>query len=441
MKIFLLCVSLAFELVHGLNDGLCPTPPMGFSSWNAFKRDINQDKIISTVDAIKRLGLDKYGYNYVVIDDLWSTSQRNPSNQKLQVNTTRFPKGIKFISDYIHQNDLKFGLYANAGVKTCAGMAGSLGYEQQDLNQFLEWNIDYLKYDNCYPRNENEPYKLDKWKSFLHFPSMYQIPDEKTRFTKMSKALFEASNKKIVFEMCLYGFANVEKWGRNHGHIWRTTGDIKDRWPRLLANIDINDEKRFTANQGPNIGWNYPDALFIGKGGMSNTEYRTMFALWCAVKSPLMLGSDLSKVEPTSETFKTISNDELIAINQDKLGIQATCKKNCCSHSLFGGGLYAPLTCPGFMESWQAWSGLLENGDYVVIVVNRYDHDVEIEIDWFKDALIPDGAYEIRDLWQHKNIGTIDSTTKLWNLGIVELHDNRAFRLKKFNQKVVTGSP
>ena len=84
MKIFLLCVSLAFELVHGLNDGLCPTPPMGFSSWNAFKRDINQDKIISTVDAIKRLGLDKYGYNYVVIDDLWSTSQRNPSNQKLQ---------------------------------------------------------------------------------------------------------------------------------------------------------------------------------------------------------------------------------------------------------------------------------------------------------------------------------------------------------------------
>ena len=116
----------------------------------------------------------------------------------LLVNTTRFPKGIKFISDYIHQNDLKFGLYANAGVKTCAGMAGSLGYEQQDLNQFLEWNIDYLKYDNCYPRNENEPYKLDKWKSFLHFPSMYQMPDEKTRFTKMSKALFEASNKVTI---------------------------------------------------------------------------------------------------------------------------------------------------------------------------------------------------------------------------------------------------
>ena len=116
----------------------------------------------------------------------------------LLVNATRFPKGIKFISDYIHQNDLKFGLYANAGVKTCAGMAGSLGYEKQDLNQFIEWNIDYLKYDNCYPRNENEPYKLDKWKSFLHFPSMYQIPDEKTRFTKMSKALFEASNKVTI---------------------------------------------------------------------------------------------------------------------------------------------------------------------------------------------------------------------------------------------------
>ena len=96
--------------------------------------------------------------------------------------------------------------------------------------------------------------------------------------------------------MCLYGFGNVENWGRNYGHIWRTSGDIKDRWPSMLFNIDINDEKRFTKNQGPQIGWNYPDALFVGKGGMSNVEYRTMFALWCAVKSPLMLGSDLSKV-------------------------------------------------------------------------------------------------------------------------------------------------
>ena len=110
--------------------------------------------------------------------------------------------------------------------------------------------------------------------------------------------------KNIVFEMCLYGFGNVETWGRNSGHIWRTTGDIKDRWPSMLANIDINDETRFTSNQGPNIGWNYPDALFVGKGGMSNTEYRTMFALWCAVKSPLMLGSDLSKVDMNSEAFQ-----------------------------------------------------------------------------------------------------------------------------------------
>ena len=108
--------------------------------------------------------------------------------------------------------------------------------------------------------------------------------------------------------MCLYGFGNVETWGRKSGHIWRTTGDIKDRWPSMLVNIDINDEKRFTSNQGPKIGWNYPDALFVGKGGMSNTEYRTMFALWCAVKSPLMLGSDLSKVDINSETFEVKSN-------------------------------------------------------------------------------------------------------------------------------------
>ena len=126
--------------------------------------------------------------------------------------------------------------------------------------------------------------------------NILNVPHDTVTLLKMKK--------NIVFEMCLYGFGNVETWGRNSGHIWRTTGDIKDRWPSMLANIDINDETRFTSNQGPNIGWNYPDALFVGKGGMSNTEYRTMFALWCAVKSPLMLGSDLSKVDMNSEAFQ-----------------------------------------------------------------------------------------------------------------------------------------
>ena len=198
-SIYIFIISLNF--VYGLRDGLCPTPPMGFSSWNAFKQNIDQDKILSTIDNIKRLGLDKYGYNYIIIDDLWSTPKRHPLNQRILVNQTRFPQGMKFVSDYIHQNGLKFGLYANAGVKTCAGMPGSLGFEQQDLAQFMEWNIDYLKYDNCYPQNENEPYKIDKWKSALHFPSLYQYPDEKTRFQPMGEALLAASNKVSILQI------------------------------------------------------------------------------------------------------------------------------------------------------------------------------------------------------------------------------------------------
>lgn len=174
---------------------------------------------------------------------------------------------------------------------------------------------------------------------------MWQSPSEVERYQAMADALASVRNvRNITFELCAWGFGNVETFGPGFGHLWRTSMDIKDTWVQLLWNIDINDEARYRQEgvQGPDHGWNYPDGLFVGKGGMTNAEYRTMFALWCLVKSPLMLGTDIRTLTKDSEayrsahcshskcligTFRIITNERLIAVNQDSLGIQGQCVK------------------------------------------------------------------------------------------------------------------
>lgn len=209
------------------NDGLHETPPMGWSSWNTFSDKIDEEKIVATVQALKRLNLDTFGYIYLTVDDLWNLKERDPISKKMQVNPERFPSGMNYLSDVIHEAGLKFGIYSDAGEKTCAGMAGSLGHEAQDLDQFIDWEIDYLKYDNCFP-NAKEVHTMDKLKSLMHIPSLYQLPSEQTRFDPMGEALMKAkSRRNITFELCLYGWGNVEEWAPKYGHLWRTSGDIR----------------------------------------------------------------------------------------------------------------------------------------------------------------------------------------------------------------------
>ena len=123
---------------------------------------------------------------------------------------------------------LKFGLYSNAGYRTCGGMAASLGYEALDLDQFLEWDIDYLKYDNCFPNNTDDVHSMDVTASLAHLPSFYQNPTEEHRFARMAEHILAAkkNRKNITVELCLYGWGNVEEWGFNFAQLWRTSGDI-----------------------------------------------------------------------------------------------------------------------------------------------------------------------------------------------------------------------
>ena len=254
------------------------------------------------------------------------------------------------------------------------------------------------------------------------------------RYRPMAEALAAVKDQRnITFELCAWGFGNVETFGPEFGHLWRTSMDIKDTWEQLLWNIDINDENRYREPgvQGPEHGWNYPDGLFVGKGGMTDAEYRTMFALWCLVKSPLMLGTDLRSLSRESEAYTIITNQRLISINQDELGVQGQCVKDCCSHGSTG-GLTSPYSCYHFSHSWQVWTGPLSGDSWVVVIINRFDKEESVVMDWHADALIPLGSYHVEDLWSGDSLPDIIVGGEEWEgarwYGIIPAHDNYAYK-------------
>jgi len=384
-----------------LPDGLHPTPPMGWTSWNTFFENNTEAKMISQAEAVLALGLDKVGYTTLTIDDFWQLPDRDEEG-RMVADPAKFPNGIKFLADYFHERGLRLGIYSSAGRFTCSGtLPGSLGYEREDVAMLVEWEIDYFKYDNCYPRldgttNIGGTY-IDFEASAEHYPSLWQDPAEEVRYAPMAAELAAVKEtRNITFELCAWGFGNVETFGPGMGHLWRTSQDITDTWAGVLWNLDVNDEVRYRQEgvQGPGRGWNYPDGLFVGKGGMTDTEYRSMFALWCLVKAPLMLGTDLRTITRDSAAYRTITNPGLLAVNQDKLGVQGECVKDCCSHGPTG-GLTSPQTCLHFAHSWQVWAGPLENGSWAVVILNRFAKEESIVVDWASDAKLPPGRWGV----------------------------------------------
>jgi len=433
---------LLLPLAFSLPDGLHRTPPMGWTSWNTYFEENSQEKMISQIDALLELNLHQFGYNILTIDDYWQLPERDNITGMMVADPGKFPNGIKYISDYMHEYGLKIGIYSSAGRYTCSGtLPGSLGHEETDVQMLLDWEIDYFKYDNCYPRLDgatNIPdtgVYIDFEKSIENYPSFWQSPSEPERYKPMADALAAVKNvRNITFELCAWGYGNVETFGSSMGHLWRTSMDISDTWQQLLWNIDINDEVRYRQEgvQGPERGWNYPDGLFVGKGGMNTAEYRTMFALWCLVKSPLMLGADLTTITPDSDAYKIITNERLIAVNQDSLGIQGQCVKDCCSHGSIG-GITSPTSCFHFSHSWQVWVGPLSGDSWVVTIVNRFDKEESIGMDWHEDAKIPLGNYHIQDLWSGEMLPDIIVGGEEWEgarwYGIIQPHDNYSFKL------------
>ena len=303
---------------------LAQPPPMGWNSWNTFGRHINADVVKSTADLFIKLGLDKAGYQYVVIDDCWSKHDRDPETHRIVADPEKFPNGMKDVADYVHSKGLKFGMYSCAGVRTCGNYPGSFDHEFLDAKTCAEFGVDFLKYDFCF-----KPAQSDG-------PILYR---------RMGQAL-RTCGREILFSACNWGCDDVWSWVRSAGvHMYRSTGDIADNFKSFTdimwsqtpkgSRIDWHAAPdaykaavRAAGGSAANAPgcWNDTDMLTVGMFGKGNVgtsgcnaaEYRMQFSLWCMMSAPLMLGCDLRAID--EETLALITNPRLIAINQDPEG-------------------------------------------------------------------------------------------------------------------------
>jgi alpha-galactosidase len=348
-----------------IDNGLARTPPMGWNSWNKFACDVSEDAVRGVAAAMAKNGMKDAGYQYIVIDDCWQISRDAEGN--IQADPKHFPSGIKALADYVHSLGMKFGLYSDAGRKTCGGRPGSRGYEFQDARTYAAWGVDYLKYDWCSTDGQTtqESYAL------------------------MRDAL-QLAGRPIVFSLCEWGSSKPWTWAPAVGHLWRTTTDIADIWDGKMAGngggvVNIADMQVDLADFAGPGHWNDPDMLEVGNGGMSNTEYRSHFSLWCIMAAPLIAGNDIAAMKP--EIHDILTNKEVIAIDQDALGKQGKRIRHENNQDVF----VKPLA----------------GGGVAVLLLNRGAAEQTISFTWEQLGLGAGKGFNGRDLWEHKDLGKL----------------------------------
>lgn len=389
---FAFLVIFSLQISEGYDNGLGLTPPMGWNSWNRFNCDIREDLIQEMAQAMIDLELDKVGYSYINLDDCWQHS-RNASGFIVE-DPNKFPSGIPALREYVHSLGLKFGLYSSAGILTCARRPGGLGFETKDAAIYAEWEIDYLKYDNCYSVGVN-----------VH-----------TRYQRMHEAL-NATGHPIFFSLCEWGYKDPATWAAPVGNSWRTTGDISPVPESIFNILDINNKWHEYAGPG---GWNDPDMLEVGNGKLTISEQRSHFTLWCLMKAPLLLGNDLRDLKNNPDVLSIITNKEIITWNQDPHGIQ-------------GYRRWKGSTDSGDIE---VWAGELFGGELAVVLFNRSSQPQNITAHW-KDLGLEDSAsFRVRNLWAMTNEGTYNGEFS----EIVGSHDVVAIQLFPVQTKFQTVS-
>ncbi len=364
----LLALSLAVCLLHAQKfEKLAQTPPMGWNSWNKFGCDINENIIKEIADAMVKTGMQKAGYEYIVIDDCWQIDR--DSNGNILADPERFPSGMKSLGEYIHSKGLKFGIYSDAGTLTCQRRPGSRGYEFQDARTYAEWGVDYLKYDWCNHGEQNS----------------------KASYTLMRDALYKAG-RPIVLSICEWGTTKPWEWAKDIGHLWRTTEDIincfdcVNYWGGMGVLQIIDLSAPIGDYSGPGH-WNDPDMLEIGNGVLAASEERVHLSMWAMFSAPLMAGNDLRSM--ADETIEILTNKEVVDIDQDPLGISAIRWMK-----------YGDL---------EIWFKPLSENNYAFCIINRSNEPISINQDLkttIKKKYIIGGSYTVRDLWKHKNIGS-----------------------------------
>jgi alpha-galactosidase len=395
-----------FRIVCG--DQIALTPPMGWNSWNCFAQEVSEEKVKSAADAMVKSGLINHGWTYINVDDYWQ-NHRDSHDPTLRgpfrdtngfiVPNLRFPD-MKGLADYIHGLGLKAGLYSSPGPWTCGGCAASWQHEEQDARTYAKWGFDYLKYDWCSygeiasggdPNGKNIPL----WGKTATNDAGAIYP------YKIMGNFLRQQNRDIVFSLCQYGMADVWKWGGSvNGNCWRTTGDIVDTW-RSMSGIGFKqDQAEPYAKPG---NWNDPDMLVVGQVGWGNLhpsrltpdEQYTHISLWCLLSAPLLIGCDMTKLDDF--TLNLLSNDEVLAIDQDALGKSATCVLK--------------------LGDVRVFEKELEDGSRALGFFNLGTAPANLEFNQLT-SLGFNGRLHVRDLWRQSDLPDVDAAKGVLQLAI-----------------------
>jgi hypothetical protein len=383
------------ERVITLNvgDKLALTPPMGWNSWNVWGLAVDQEKVIASALVFEEKGLADHGWSFINIDDGWEIKGDDPRPKRhpdgsIVVNE-KFPD-MKALGDSLHALGLKFGIYSSPGPLTCGGYTASYGYEMNDARSYASWGIDYLKYDWCsYGNHAKDNSRAELMKPY-----------------GLMRSKLDSVDRDIVYSLCQYGMGNVWEWGAEvGGDLWRTTGDIIDTW-ESMSGIGFNQvaNARFA---GPGH-WNDPDMLVVGWVGwgprlhparLTPDEQYTHISLWCLLSAPLLIGCDLTRLD--AFTLNLLTNDEVLAIDQDPLGRQATPKL--------------------VLDSIQVWTKPLANGSTAIGVFNLSAAARSVTVD-LKEIGLSDRVV-LRDLWRQRSLGefTRSATFDIPRHGVVLL--------------------
>jgi alpha-galactosidase len=329
-------------------------------------------------------GLAAAGYQYIVIDDGWQISR--DKNGKIIADSTRFPEGIKYLADYVHSRGLKFGIYTCCGTKTCGGRPGSYGFEAIDAKTYAEWGVDYIKEDWC---------NTDGMET-------------RTQYKIMSEAI-RATGRPMLLSLCEWGVSSPWEWAKGIGSMWRTTSDIQDcfdcvrNWggmgwvPLLEKNVNL------APYAGPGH-WNDPDMMEVGNKALTPTECRSHFAMWCMLAAPLIAGNNISTMNDTIKNILTAP--EIIAIDQDPLGVQGTRIRN-------NSGL-------------QVWQKPLEDGSIAVALLNLTTSSADMFVSLEEIGFEKGVSGSVRDLWNRKDIAAVKDSFKT----LVEPHGVVVVKIK-----------